>query len=56
MDHKFTYEEHIKQVRSKLIKGYAILSRVRHFITREDANAGFSNMGGMGGSPSHKIL
>ena len=32
MDHKFTYEEHIKQVRSKLIKGNAILSRVRHFI------------------------
>ena len=32
LDHKFTYEEHIKQVRSKLIKGNAILSKVRHFI------------------------
>ena len=32
MDHKFTYEEQTRQVRSKLIKGNAILSRVKHFI------------------------
>ena len=32
MDHKFTYEEQTKQVRSKLIKGNAILSKVKHFI------------------------
>ena len=35
LDHKFTYENHIKQVKSKLIKGNAILAKVRHFIPPE---------------------
>ena len=32
LDHKLTYEHHIKQIRSKLIKGNAILAKVRHYI------------------------
>ena len=32
LDNKLSYESHIKQVRSKLIKGNAILAKVRHFL------------------------
>ena len=33
LDHKLIYGDHIKQVKSKLIKGNVILAKVRHFIT-----------------------
>ena len=32
LDHKLTYEHHINHVNSKLIKGNAILQKVKHFI------------------------
>ena len=32
MDNKLIYEDHINQVKSKLIKGNAILAKVRHYI------------------------
>ena len=32
MDNKLTFEDHIKHIKSKLIKGNAILAKVRHFI------------------------
>ena len=32
LDNKLIYDEHIKHVKSKLIKGNAILAKVRHFI------------------------
>ena len=35
LDHKFTYENHAKHVKSKLIKGNAILAKVRHYIPQE---------------------
>ena len=35
LDHKLTYEPHIKQVKSRLIKGNAMLAKVRHFVPTE---------------------
>ena len=32
MDNKLLFEDHIKHIKSKLIKGNAILAKVRHFI------------------------
>ena len=32
IDQKLAYDGHIKQVKSKLIKGNAILAKVRHFL------------------------
>ena len=34
LDHKLIYSDHIKHVKSKLIKGNVILAKVRHFIPR----------------------